>query len=380
MKIFLSADCFYPSPLGGVSHTIYWQARALTRAGHEVTVVATAQGLPSSVPLDCWQTMDCGWVMYTRNPHVYMPLKHIVCGLRAIRRADVVQVNSLFYPSSFVFVRVATWLGKRVIWSPHGELSAPALTYSPFRKRLMLSLFRRMSSRVTFHATCPAEAADIRSHFGSGAAVATIPNRMVLPQTARRTARPYLLFMGRLHPIKAIDRLLVALSESGLFRKSAYTLIIAGPDTSGYGRVLAEQVRTLGLMDKVNFIGTVRGSLKEQWYADALVTVLPSHSENFGNVVIESLAQGTPVVASTGTPWQRLEAEKAGSWVANTPDALRQELERYLRMPISTYQGYRQRAADLARQFDAFAGVGEWEHLFGGSGQGVASPLNTSPV
>ena len=40
--------------------------------------------------------------------------------------------------------------------------------------------------------------------------------------------------------------------------------------------------------------------------------------KNFGNVVLEALAEGTPVVTSKGTPWQDLENEKAGFWVENT--------------------------------------------------------------
>ena len=43
--------------------------------------------------------------------------------------------------------------------------------------------------------------------------------------------RPYLLFIGRLHPIKGIDKLIDALGQSELFRASTYQLLIAGPDT-----------------------------------------------------------------------------------------------------------------------------------------------------
>lgn len=364
MKILLSADWFYPAQRGGPSNAIYWQAKALTRAGHAVTVVATSQDLPLSVPLDRWLTPDWGRVMYTKNPHFYVPLKHIWEGWRAIRGADVVHVNSLFYPSSAVFVLRARWLSKRVIWSPHGELSPNALVYSPLRKKLLLWLFRRISHRITFHATCPAEVEQVRQQFGPDVAVGEIANAMELPPTVERTPQPYLLFMGRLHPIKAIDRLLDALSASDLFRKSPYTLTIAGPAANGYAQKLTELVRDLRLMDKVVFVGAVQGEHKQQLYANALVTVLPSHSENFGNVVIESLAQGTPVIASTGTPWQRLETEGAGSWVSNNPATLRQAVETYLAMPAETYQAYRQRAAALARQFDVFANVGRWEQFY----------------
>ena len=77
MKILLSADCFYPAQLGGTGNAIYWQAKALAQAGHDVTVIATSYALPLSVPRNQWMPMACGRVMYTRNPHFYLPLNHI---------------------------------------------------------------------------------------------------------------------------------------------------------------------------------------------------------------------------------------------------------------------------------------------------------------
>ncbi len=365
MKILMSADWFYPAQMGGPSNAIYWQAKALTRAGHDVRVVATSQDLPSSIPLNCWLTLDCGRVMYTRNPHFYWPLVHIWYAARTMRGVDVVHINSLFYPSSFVLVFIALLLNKLVVWSPHGELNSQALAYSPRRKRLILRILKRMSHQVVFHATCPAEATCIRQHFGPDVAVEEVRTMMELPEVVERIARPYLLFIGRLHPIKAIDRLLDALGTSTLFRASQYTMTIAGPDDSGYRQILAKQVQCLGLVDKVNFVGPVQGAYKEQLYADARLTILPSQSENFGLVVIESLAQGTPVVASTGTPWSQLETEQAGSWVSNDPDNLRQTIETYLTMPAEAYQLYRTRAAEFARrEFDIMRNVSEWERFY----------------
>jgi glycosyltransferase involved in cell wall biosynthesis len=365
MNIFMSADWFYPAQMGGPSNAIYWQAKAMTRAGHQVTVVATSQNLPDSVTLNRWLPMDCGGVIYTKNPHFYLPIKHIWYGISAIRRADVVHINSLFYPSSWVLVLAAKLLQKPIIWTPHGELSPAALAYRPRLKRFLLSLFRRLSHQVVFHATSSEETDHIRKHVGSRAIVREIANRMEMPPMAIRNARPYILFVGRLHPIKAIDYLLEALSASTVFRRSDYTLVIAGPDSGGYQAHLVQLIQQLDLLQKVVIRGLVRSPEKEQLYADAHVLVLPSHSENFGNVVIEALAQGTPVITSTGTPWQLLETEQAGSWVSNQPDCLRAAIERFLQMPAETYQLYRNRALKLARdRYDIFKNTDQWEQFY----------------
>lgn len=58
-----------------------------------------------------------------------------------------------------------------------------------------------------------------------------------------------------------------------------------------------------------------------------------SHSENFGNVIIlESLSQGTPVVASKGTPWEELNINNAGYWIDNSPDNIGQTIDKLISM------------------------------------------------
>ena len=48
----------------------------------------------------------------------------------------------------------------------------------------------------------------------------------------------------------------------------------------------------------------------------------------------ETLARGIPVIASTGTPWKRLDEMGAGLWVENDPDSLAQALERISGMDL----------------------------------------------
>ena len=60
------------------------------------------------------------------------------------------------------------------------------------------------------------------------------------------------------------------------------------------------------------------GGLQIDFLANADLFVLPSHNENFGNVYLESLATGTPIVASLGTPWSEVEECDCGKWVENS--------------------------------------------------------------
>jgi glycosyltransferase involved in cell wall biosynthesis len=73
-------------------------------------------------------------------------------------------------------------------------------------------------------------------------------------------------------------------------------------------------VGTLGLR-RVSFGGPIYGEEKFTAYREADVFVLPSLNENFGLTVAESLACGTPVIASRSAPWSGLEDEACGWWV-----------------------------------------------------------------
>jgi glycosyltransferase involved in cell wall biosynthesis len=64
-------------------------------------------------------------------------------------------------------------------------------------------------------------------------------------------------------------------------------------------------------------VGEVLSEAKKRLFENSDVAVVPSHTENFAIVVAEALAHGVPVIASMGTPWNRLDEMKCGLWVDN---------------------------------------------------------------
>ena len=122
----------------------------------------------------------------------------------------------------------------------------------------------------------------------------------------RETARCYLglkeeriiLFVGRIIPLKGIDNLLKAMSY--LERKEGIKLVVIGGDEHCQTEVerLKDLSRSLKIQESVIFLGLVKQEILPFFYSAANLCVVPSYYESFGLVILESLACGTPVVAT----------------------------------------------------------------------------------
>jgi D-inositol-3-phosphate glycosyltransferase len=113
-----------------------------------------------------------------------------------------------------------------------------------------------------------------------------------------------LLFVGRIQPLKAPDVLVRAAAEmvarDPALRARLKVVICGGPSGTGLARPtsLVDLAATLGISDLVRFEPPDNRDGLADWYRAADVTVVPSHSESFGLVAVESQACGTPVVAA----------------------------------------------------------------------------------
>lgn len=106
----------------------------------------------------------------------------------------------------------------------------------------------------------------------------------------------YFLYLGRLSPEKGISPLIQALS---LTRHSQARLVLAGNHTGGDLESWREQVKTLGLQERVEFRGFLKGHELEEVIQGAIALALPVlWYENLPNAVLESYAYGKPVISS----------------------------------------------------------------------------------
>lgn len=169
--------------------------------------------------------------------------------------------------------------------------------------------------------------------------------RRQCPQLA---GRRYLVFFGRIHPKKGCDLLVRAFAA---IANSApdLDLVVAGPDQVGWLAELKQIAADLGVASRVHWPGMVVGDAKWGALRAADAFVLPSHQENFGLAVAESLAAGRPVLISNQVNiWQEIESEKVGLVEDDTQEGTERLLRRWLNLPLP------ERAAMEARCLPCF--------------------------
>lgn len=259
---------------------------------------------------------------------------------------DIYHTNGLWMHINHATAATARRKGRPSVVTPHGMLYPDALRRSYWKKWPLMKLWfnRDITSADCIHATCRQEMDNIRL-FGYRGPVAVIPNPVAMPECVttvandRETAfmgckRPKSLgFLGRLHPRKKVENLLYGMCLLDPTVAADAQLVIMGKGDEAYEQFLRSETMRLGLTDCVTFAGFVSGEEKYRRLASLACLMVPSDFENFGMIVTEALAVGTPVMASLGTPWEELNSERCGWWVDATPENVAAAMTQALTMP-----------------------------------------------
>ncbi len=121
-----------------------------------------------------------------------------------------------------------------------------------------------------------------------------------------------LLNVGRLHHKKGLDLLPQALAP---LRHLNWRMVFVGGDDDGTKAKLQQQFQSANLSDKVVFLERCEPKDLPAIYSAANLFLLPSRHENFGNVVVEALACGCPVVISDKVGLHDEVADGGVGWV-----------------------------------------------------------------
>lgn len=110
-------------------------------------------------------------------------------------------------------------------------------------------------------------------------------------------------------------------------------LVMAGPDTQGWGVTLQARAAQLGLTHRISWPGMLAGDQKWGAFHASDVFCLPSHQENFGVAVAEALACGVPVLMSDKVNiWREIQSDAAGLVAPDTLEGTERLLLGWLAM------------------------------------------------
>jgi len=221
------------------------------------------------------------------------------------------------------------WQVPRIV-SPHGMLEPWAWEYKIWKKKIAWKLYqhRDLATATVLHTTSKQEAEALKPFIPDipttiiPLGIDAVPKEILRLEKKKGREVKQALFLSRLHQKKGLDNLLDAWHDLHL---EDWKLLIAGPDKYGYRQILEKKIKSLSIKS-VAFLGEVHGAKKWELYRQADLFILPSHSENFGIVIGEALAAGTPVITTQATPWQDLETYNCGWWIADNKLALREVL------------------------------------------------------
>jgi glycosyltransferase involved in cell wall biosynthesis len=126
-------------------------------------------------------------------------------------------------------------------------------------------------------------------------------------------------------------------------------VVVAGNDEEGYTDTLRRRASRLGVEGRIAFVGPVHGDAKWHLIRHARSLILPSYSENFGNVVLEALAHEIPVIVTPEVGLSAMvEQTGAGIVAAGSPAVLGAAIAELLQNPLKAAEmGRRGRAAVL---------------------------------
>ena len=304
MRVLQICAAYKPAFIyGGPTMSVSMLAEQLSKAGIYTEAYATTANGKDELPVHPGEPQIVDGVKVTYFKRLTKDHTHfspaLLTGLwRNCRRFDVIHINAWWNLVSVFSCLIALVRGVPVIVSPRGTLSG----YSFRNRNSSVKQFIHNLIGKPLLKRCYVHVTSAREEEGLAAIIhplgfINIPNFVKLPAeefTRREKTQLFrLIFFSRVEEKKGLDLLISALPHLTV----PYHLTVVGDGETGYVdslKMLANENKVAG---KITWAG-FRGDEKFSMLHEHDLLVLPSHDENFGNVVIESLSQGTAVLIS----------------------------------------------------------------------------------
>ncbi len=335
LRILQVVPTYFPAVrYGGPIRSVHFLSKALVERGHEVHVFTSSMDGPNDLDVPLAAPVNVDGVLVH-----YFPVRWLrrLCWCSSMWSAltreaasfDLLHLHSVFLWPTWAAARAAHAAGVPYVVSPRGMLGREVIRR---KSRGVKSTWIRLIEQKTLrnaaglHVTSELEREEVQALGLRLPRIFSVPNGVSRPNEhavlssgpLADIAKPYALFLSRVDAKKGLDRLLAAWKWV-----PDLTLIIAGNDESGYRQTLDKIAEENQVSASIRFVGMVSDEHKWALYEHATMFILPSYSENFGNVVAEAMAMGCPVVVTPEVGLASLVRESgAGVVVDGAPRTL----------------------------------------------------------
>ncbi|MEO1588475.1 MAG: glycosyltransferase family 4 protein [Bacteroidota bacterium] len=374
--ILLLSDWFPPAYKAGGPIRSCVNFTYAMRKRYRISVLTSDRDLGSKTPLEKievnqWQAFSEGVEVCYLSPEWQNRRK--LQELIQERQADFLYLNSMFsLPFTILPLRLKQ-KGKieaKVILAPRGMLKEETLASKAYKKTPFLMILRwvKIHQWVRFQATNQQEVADIQRTIHPKADIVKVGNWPEARQESwnrlqkeKGTARWVLI--ARIAWVKNLEYLFERLKNFPL----PFELDIFGPmEDPAYWEKCQAILKQCPPHIKVTWQGQLPNEEIRERLSQYHFFVLPTHGENFGHAIFESLQMGKPVLISHNTPWQQLEAQAVG-WDIHfdQKDKWLKALTQAVEMDQETYDRWSQNAWQYAANYLQNAELAEkYEQLF----------------
>lgn len=276
----------------------------LVKAGHPVCVYTTTANGTEELPITADSTIivdSVNVIYFTRivKGHIHFSPNLLSALRKNTTSFDVVHIHAWWNLVSVLSCIIALAKGAKVVVSPRGTLSKYSFAHKSgfIKQSFHQTIGRNLLKKCAIHTTSDSEMQEL-TELIKPKQIFNIGNFINLPSfnpTTKSISSDHikLLFLSRIDEKKGLNILINALALVNV----SWTLSIAGNGDEEYIESLKQIAIAKKIDQHISWLG-FRQADKFEIYQRHDLFILPSHNENFGNVVIESLSMGTPVLLS----------------------------------------------------------------------------------
>jgi glycosyltransferase involved in cell wall biosynthesis len=362
--ILIFTDWYVPGyRAGGPIQSVYNLAKLLSK-NFDVKIVTRVTDYASKKPYagisaNIWTTIG------TQHEVLYLDSENLnakaIKNLCKEHKANVILINGLFsFYFSILPLFYANFYGAvKTFVAVRGMLHQSALKVKPLKKQLFLAFARGFGlyKSTTLLSTSAFENEEILRTLGK-VKIVSAPNIPLLPDKKFNFLKKAfksdegnlrLLFLGRISPEKNPIMVLKALKNS----KGKIHISFAGAGIDeAYQQVFDNELKSMPKNIEISCLNELPHTEILNLFDHTDVMILPSHGENFGHAIFESLAYATPVIISNNTPWKQMQDSMAGIEVhANSVEEISNAIAFFNTMELPTYRLWQEGAFNKALDY-----------------------------